>query len=316
MENTIVYDNIFEAIRSLDPNQPILLCPEKGGAVFRQQNFTALDMGDGTIGAFPLSLDMRYYRGESSLYPSCKANLYRITDKAERLIWELKAWDFILFMEGLPWIQERLQAKEYINFWALAQHYEFPTAMLDISNDLMVAAFFAIHKYNPVLKNYEVQTEGLGQIRVCHEFLWPTGNVYPIGLQPFERPGKQSAFGIWLEEDEDFADRSYSVVFKQDAKSNELFHRSVLGGIGMFFPQEIINFVATTIKTTNVVTSMAIARYCSENNSSKKEIECIVKQKGTFITDAPAVCMEMFEGIPNSAPPIMRKPLLKPAFTI
>ena len=316
MKDSTVCDNIYEAIRVFEPNHPVLDHSDMPGGLVRHQNFTLLKMDDGTVGAFALDWNMTFYRGENQDFPTCRPNLYRISDPQERMIAQIKAWDFILFLQQSPDIEAGLEQKQYIDFWALAQHYEFPTAMLDLTNDIMVAAFFAVSYTNPATGRFEVKEEGLGQLRQYTGFIVPDGKLRPIGLQPLARPGLQSGFGLWLPEEEDLADQCTTVRFRHSREANEKFMQSILGGIESFLPQEPIVGLAEKIKMTNVVTSMALQRYCEENGEDIAKAEQILRKKNIYVADAPVVCWEMLASLPVAVPARPRAGVLRPVFSI
>lgn len=309
-----IYDNIYEAIRAFEPNHPVLERPDTPGGFVRHQRFESLRMDDGTYGAFALNWSMNYYRGENEDFPSCKPHLFRLSTPEERIISQIKAWDFILFLQQSEEIKVKLAQKQYINFEALAQHYEFPTAMLDLTNDIMVAAFFAVSCLNPATRQYEAKTEGLGQIRQYVGFIVPDGRLRPIGLQPLARPGLQSGFGLWLPEEEDLADQCTTVRFKHSREANEEFMQSILSGIGAFLPDEPIVGPAEKIKMTNMVTSMAVQKYCEENGEDIVKVEQILKEKNIYLSDAPVVCWEMLASASVCVPSRPRAAVLRPTF--
>lgn len=327
MSSSTVYENIFEAIRAISPNHAVLNKEGITGGMVRHQQFTCLDMGDGRVGAFPLELSPVYYRGESGLYDTCYSNLQRISDEEERIIWKLKTWDFISLLKRNPQIQRGMAQNEYIEFQALAQHYGFPTNMLDLTNDLVVAAYFATHEIDAVTGELRIKTEGIGRIRYSCEFFVPQGRLVPVGLQPLARPGQQSAFGIFLGEKEDYAASSASVQFRQSLQENQKLHQSVLGGPQLFFPNEPVTGLADRIKTANVVTREAVEAYCAgltvsgrpepdcedterlcaKNNREVKRLEGFLKKKGIYIVDAPVVSWLMLRDLPNSLPSVARR---------
>lgn len=316
MKDSIVYDDIYKAIEALSPNHIILQNEETNGGLIRHQNFTMLDMGDGTIGAFPLEMSMQYYRGENDVYEHCYANLYRITDEGERVIWQIKTEDFVLLLKRHGEIQRKIEQKEYVEFTALAQHYEFPTSMLDVTNDLLVAAYFATHVINPITGEWETRTEGLGRIRWSFESVEPMGRLVPIGMQALARPGAQSAFGLYLEGNEDYAQRSGSILFKQDAAANEQFHQTILGGPQLFFPEERVTSLVKLIKQASCVTSEALNIFCEKTGSDSAKTRELLREKRVAIVDAPVADWCMLRNTPNIQPSFVRMPRLRPMATI
>lgn len=316
MKNTIVYDNIYEAIEAIEPAHVILQNEGKLGGLIRHQNFTLLDMGDGTVGAFPLEMSMRYYRGENDVYEHCYSNLHRIPDEADRIIWQIKTEDFMLLLKRQEEIQRKIAQKEYVEFTALAQHYEFPTNMLDVTNDLLVAAYFATHVTSPFTGEWEIRTEGLGRIRWSIENVTPVGRLVPIGMQAFARPGAQSAFGIYLEEGEDYGAESGSVLFRQDAAANEQFHQTILGGPQLFFPEEEVSGLAKKIKQAACVTAEAVETFCRNTGNDRAHIVELLRKKETAVVDAPVADWCMLQGRMNTQTSFTRVPQLRPVMTI
>ena len=313
---TNICDNIFEAIRKIDPNHIILQDHGQPGGLICHQNFTCLDMGDGTVGAFPLNMSMQYFRGENDRFEECFSALDRVKDKDDRMIWQIKTRDFILLLQRNPQIQHAINQKEYIEFTALAQHYGFPTRMLDVTNDILIAAYFATHDSNPITGAFEVKKSGIGKIRWSVELFQPEGRLVPIGMQPLSRPGAQSAFGIYLGEEEDYAKSSSFIEFKQDAAANEKFHQMILAGPQQVYPLESINILANRIKNSPCVTSEAVDIFCQENGKPQEEVKEILRRKKIHVVDAPVADWCLLQGMPNGVPSFTRNKVLRPAVII
>lgn len=316
MKDTIVYDDVYKAIQALDPSNVIL---RRSGAVeglIRHQNFSRMRMDDGTVGTFPMEMSMQYYRGENDVYEHCYSNLWRIEDETDRLIWRIKTEDFILLLKRNEIIRQKVEQKEYVEFTALAQHYEFPTNMLDVTNDILVAAYFATHMTNPVTGEWEPKTDGVGRIRWSFESVKPMGRLVPIGMQAFARPGAQSAFGIYLEDGEDYAAESGSILFRQDATANERFHQTILGGPQLFFPKELICDLVQNIKQAPCVTADALRIFCHNSATDSATIRELICAKGIVVVDAPVADWCMLKGRANSQPSFTRMPQLRAMVTI
>lgn len=301
MPDIIKCANIVEAIKKLEPNHILGTCLEREGAAVKQTRYTAVQMPDGRIAAVSMSGNFTFYRGENSVYPSCRASLFRIEKREDQVFSLLKTYDFLLFLNTLPEIRFYVEQNYYFDLWALAQHYEFATPMIDLTEELAVAAFFATHYYDRVSKQFMLMEKGKGQIRCCHMIPDPKGILRPIGLQPFARPGRQDGYGYWIPESEDFADQSYRVEFDQNYEVNRRLETAVLGGADYYFPSETVSRMAEIIKNTNAVTSMAIdalLKDVAEGNSyllpsiTKEEIDFVVEEKRIFVVDAPVICPE------------------------
>lgn len=288
MTDSKIYSDIFEAVHQLDPNCPLYECKTKGGTLQHHQQLTLLDLGDGTMAAVPLSPGMMYYRGENRLYDTCKPNLYRYRDAHEREIWQIRTCDFELYLLETGELKRRAQTGEKVDLLAIAQHYGFPTNMLDVTNDIVVAAYFATHRFNPVTMCMEAETEGVGRLRWMYGLLG-MGGEHPVrifGDQYFARPRVQSGFGVVMGEEDDFADFSGHIEFEQSAGMSMAMDQA-FDGMGLFFPNEQIDRVAKMIQRENAVTRMGIKRHAEKAGRPAKELEKIVKGRGIHIVDAP-----------------------------
>lgn len=294
----IIYDNIIEAIRKVEPNHVLLNCLDRDGFAMRHQNYHAIIMPDNTIGVQSMGLSLNVYRGESRQYKTCKASLYRLPTVEERIISLIRTYDFQLFLETTDEVLQWRRDNRYIDLWALCQHYGFATPMLDVTYEIGVAAFFATHKFDWRINQYVRVNDGVGVIRgtLCLPFLdnsqYPKS--MPIGMQPFCRPGNQDGVALWLGEDGDMAEGSYSLCFKQDPEVNLKLERAMLTGEDVFFPFEPVARIALVMKNTNVVTSNAVERFIGQgteyiSGAEKKcdDIERLLKDSGIEIVDAP-----------------------------
>jgi len=314
MSDSVIYDDIFEAIRQLAPDHPVLMCKDHGGLMNRWQNFTLMDFGDGTYGPVVLSPDMSYYRGEPEIYETCRPKLYRIRDEQERMIQQIKTCDFELFLLEVPEISTALSHKEHVDLLALEQHYGFPTEMIDVSNDIMVAAFFATHRFDPVTQGYKPAADGIGRIRFRLE-PFAMGRLRVIGMQALMRPGTQSGFGFVLDEQEDFADMSGEVLFRQSISMNTILSRAV-DWAEMLFPPESISLAADGILHTPVATEQGIQLYCKRYGKSEQAVKNILKNYNIAVVAAPLYHPLFLPAFLNSRPVRGCGKMIRPGFRI
>lgn len=116
-----------------------------------------------------LTIDsMRFlYRGENKNYKSSLPTLNRLFDdnmdekekEIIRVIEYLRIFRFGQMLRKIKIVQ--LWEKKYgdINLDALAQHYGFPTHLLDLTNDLRTAIFFAACKYDSCSDSFSALTQ-------------------------------------------------------------------------------------------------------------------------------------------------------------
>lgn len=317
----MIYDNIIEAVRSQNPGHVILNCLDRDGFAIRHQNYQLLGLNDGSIGILPAGFGMQFYRGESKVHDTCVASLYRINNYDDQVVALLKAYDFQLFLETTDEVQEWKRDNLHLDLWAICQHYEFATPMIDITSEIAVAAFFATHKFDWRINQYVLQKDGIGQI--IGYFGFPEMDdrgIKLIGMQPFNRPGNQDGAGLWLGKDGDMIQHGFVLKFKQDEEINLKLERAMLVGADIFFPYEPVSEAAFLIKRTKVVTSSAVGRFLVdagnwlENTPDEKQIREILARKNITMVDAPVVVASMLGNVrpigSASERPIVRRPAL------
>jgi len=217
---------------------------------------------DGVIIQYPHGKVMQfgqkpfYYRGQIKDYGFCKSSLYRkicnddeLTKKTKVFANQLRLYEF----------KELIFNFEQVNKWpfgdvftyAIAQHYGFETSIIDITNDLEVALFFACckhigdNKYQPLCER-DIKNENgrygvlfiRNQLCDMYEAIENEGfiTVYPIGFQPFTRCHRQKGFFVNTQIDDDlqksekfkkcFFERSIELcqeVYNKFDGGNELF---------------------------------------------------------------------------------------------
>lgn len=296
------YDNIFDAIHLLEPQNIILNAETQEGSITRVQRYTAVALDDGRIVNIAKTPSPFYYRGENNIFPTCKPSVYRINDELERMVAEIRAIEFIDFLKSLPEIQALERQNYYVAYEALAQHYGFATNVLDLTDDLITAAFFATHALNPITMRMEFLKEGIGQIRYSDAAtLGIDRKFFPIGLQPLARPAAQSGYGYYMNANDDFAEFSASIFFYQNADKNQKLAEGIPDAENVFLPPERkYDFVANMIKEYQVLYSGSLRKYCDKH---KVDFEGAVgRLQGKYeIVDAPIVIKEMLSGFPIKA---------------
>lgn len=299
MKTGKVYDDIFEAIRCLSPNDALLNLKDRFGQGTLRQNpsFEMMGMPNGKFVMLPRNSFLpRFFRGERAQYPTCIPSIYRMAAEETILVRRLKIIDFSLIAQTFPQIYYAEHMDIDVDMLALAQHYELHTDFLDLTSDISVAAFFAVTNFDRKSKQYYPMSGGIGVIRTFHYF--PTPDYFEsgksafryVGLQPFERPGRQCAFGIQLEPEQTLESlcQGTKVYFYHRKEQNE----KILNIFGNqehnnLFPPELIADVAKSIKLTNSVTKKAVHLYCEENGAQETEVNRVLQELRCDITDKP-----------------------------
>lgn len=209
----------------------------------------------------PTAIDNSYvFRGQTKFFDRCLPTLYREKKTEEEILIErLRCCEFEVYLKQLPQVEDFEKRNFSIDYMGLSQHYGLKTDVIDLTNSLDVALFFATCNMSKDGKSFSPQEEDkdyIGYIYAVHteemterdnqlKSLFD-GKISAIGMQPFYRPGNQRGFGMHLEKDETLTGLLYSFSYtKEDSKrifesfqnGNELWHEdeisSTARGIAM-----------------------------------------------------------------------------------
>lgn len=221
-----------------------------------------------------------FYRGQSRFYGPCMPTLYRGKPSDEDIACNrLKTCEFAQLLRTHPVFQELVHGFK-VEPIVLAQHYGLKTEFLDITNSKWVAAFFACTQYDydsdtysPVGRDYE---EGYGVMYITKEWVLKElpeeffEKYDVIGYQYFERPTKQSSFGIKMARDEDFNDSPYfdKKYFRHDLEASTMvFDMSYRQN--RFIPRDPLSKLARKIIASKEITRKAYSQCWSIFYSDK-----------------------------------------------
>lgn len=150
----------------------------------------------------------RLYRGQTKCFEQCIPSLYRQPRLIDSLYWVAKAIELLGVLEKHPACLE-LAAFEMegltfdFNIEALAQHYQYPTALLDFSRSRDVAMFFATCRYDTETERYLPLSSGdavlyTADLRALILHREGHSKLLPLGLEPLPRPEAQRALAVSL----------------------------------------------------------------------------------------------------------------------
>lgn len=164
----------------------------------------------------------RLYRGQNRLFAPCRPSLYRYL-AIDAMYWAAKVfdlgallWQHPALIEFLSWNMEGSIFD--LNLEALAQHYGYPTALLDFSRSRDVAMFFATCAFDPTTGEYRPLEGGTAVLYTAdlRSLLLDKNGLrtLPLGFEPLPRPSAQMAFGVNLHLKDDLNQMAW--VTKED----------------------------------------------------------------------------------------------------
>lgn len=256
-----------------------------------------------------------YFRGENNYYYSSKASIFRNLgedEETEFLIRYLKLTDFSLWLSNL----ECAKAWPYGDVFhgAVAQHYGIATNGMDVTSNLKIALFFACCRYdNQNNKWVPLSGDDIEESRYGILYAAPADVAYmsrianieglhitdvtPVGIQPFQRCEKQSAYLIETGKSYDMLkDMSFSKVkFRLDEDVCQWIYHEMKEG-ELVYPNEgkgSCQDVADKVNLSKQHTLAAFDYYIRRNNIDESEkLKLIDKlgEKGYTLCDSIEWC--------------------------
>ncbi len=185
------------------------------------QMIAAVETGPGRFRLMPgPEFSPRLYRGQNSLFTPCHPSLYRQAP-IDRAFWTIKRLELDAALQQHPacmaMIQWELEGLAFdFNLEALAQHYGYPTRLLDFSRSEDVAMFFATCGWDPASSRYvplESGTAVLYTVDLRTLLTDPSRpGTLPLGLEPLPRPAAQQAFAVPFRPGEDLNQMPWTIV--------------------------------------------------------------------------------------------------------
>ena len=244
-------------------------------------------------GRCPFTLD----RGESQCYSSCTPSLLRTKDEKEILRSYLQTAELECIIKQHPVISNFFLHDIYhpqlvrtfrleVQYEGLAQHYGILTPQLDLTNDKWVAAFFAITNFRNGI--YEVVEptgdQRCGKLYRCKNIDFNDSNRMhpkPLGMQYFNRPGKQSAYTLDMRNlrDLNLYPGIECIYFRHDNYANQLLFDLCQQG-RRYFPDDSLVEIVKQLKISNSFSEEAveITRVSHYPKMSRKEMKAYLHQ--------------------------------------
>ncbi len=246
---------------------------------------------------FPISqTPFTLMRGQNAYFTPSYPSLYRKNNMQSedfRLLSRLRACEFILTFQHHPVVNEiRMNCR--VEDMAIAQHYEFPTEYMDITNNKWVAAFFATtyksgELYLPTETGFG---NGIGVFYISNpamrfhpHFL---DNVYTLGFQYFERPTRQYSLVYKMNENEDMdANPMFSrFVFRHDTEASKVVYNMSYKQ-QRFYPNDAWHEIAQKIKCDDYPLSLGAVELSRQYGMTLSDCELhqVLDGIGVKLTD-------------------------------
>lgn len=246
---------------------------------------------------FPISqTPFTLMRGQNAYFAPSYPSLYRpqkINSEDFCLISRLRACEFILTFQHHPVVNEiRMNCR--VEDMAIAQHYEFPTEYMDITNNKWVAAFFATtyksgELYLPTETGFG---NGIGVFYISNpamrfhpHFL---DNVYTLGFQYFERPTRQYSLVYKMNENEDMDANPMFLrfVFRHDTEASKVVYNMSYKQ-QRFYPNDAWHEIAQQIKCDDYPLSLGAVELSRQYGVALNddEIRQVLDRIGVKLTD-------------------------------
>lgn len=184
------------------------------------------------------------YRGQNQEYIPCVPTIYRgHPSELDIFINRMRLMVFQELLDSHPVVQHFFKKHHFlIDYEGLAQHYGLKTEVLDLTSKLNVAIFFAVCKYDEINNCYKYFNDNELHKAILYVFdpirdnepcpsshfeNYMQGNIKPIGLQAFQRPGAQFGYSLHISRGKSIKCWMYEFSFtSEDSKYYyDLFHQ-------------------------------------------------------------------------------------------
>ena len=285
----MVYNHIFKNIDAL-----VDFLRKEGWTMdkryYGNAPYEVIDYGNNRFVYYPQPKFSPIFRGQNAFYEPCIANKYRGNpDNLQLFIEDLRVEEYRQVTSKHPYIKKEIEAGIYYDYKALAQHYEFKTSMLDLTNSLPVAAFFAVtykqgNSFYPMKKQDNAGVLYFIPKDTVVNSLKTAPKLLPVGWQVFRRPGEQRAFTIKLPNYEDFHNIPPVFAFKfyYDQKVSERILNVFKGGATLF-PYDPFAEKAARIKDGKVFSKQSFENVYKSYKAKFSKEELLNKLKNQNI---------------------------------
>lgn len=205
------------------------------------------------------------YRGQNKEFIPCVPTIYRDNpNEAQVFLQRMRLVQFHRLLKSHPVVTNFFEKHHFlVNEEGLAQHYGLKTEVLDLTSSLDVALFFATCKYDKDTDTYDYyHDEGVYE-GVLYVFdpvrdneptpplrieKYLNGNITPIGLQAFPRPGAQ--FGYALHIGKGGSTKSWMYKFTFTSEESKHYYDLFQKGESLWIKDKLIEKTKQIVRQT------------------------------------------------------------------
>ncbi len=170
---------------------------------------------------------------------------------------------FVLLDRGIHLENEKRTLFFNMNYYGLAQHYNFKSAVVDFTRDIDIAAFFACTKNIGHDQSEPIGSNGGYGVLYVHEikpnYTFKLLGFSTIGMQIYPRSGVQK--GLLFNEGKQLIPLNelvWAYRFRHDTYSSKHFYKLMEGGKKLF-PQDRLSIYADDILNSQEITGYTFA---------------------------------------------------------
>ncbi len=287
-ENGFAQEEIFPLLDSYD--FPLIALNNNAG----NDQFIVSRLKSGRYVLKPNQTNRRFlFRGQVEYFEPCNPSVFR-EEKDLYIIENLKVEEFRILVRSHPlsmMFERGVKLMDGIppfffemNYYGLAQHYDFKTAVLDFSSDIDVAAFFATSYRSEDGKYYPMEDENKVGVLYVHKMdpmSLSFGKFRNIGLQIFPRSGNQKGFLYESLKGHDINQNEIvkKYLFRHSKNASLSFYNKMNKGNNLF-PKDELEPLARNILKDKDISLVALSDNLLNNKQSLEEMLKMLNDEG------------------------------------
>ncbi len=195
------------------------------------------------------------FRGQTQEHPLCLPTIYRKNPSELQIFLDrMRLTVFKRMLDTYPIISDFFKRHNFVvDVEGLAQHYGLNTSVLDLTSNIDIAMFFATCPFDSDKDSYSYYNEGEHEgvlyvfdplldnepcPDVCLLTSYMRGNIRPIGLQAFKRPGAQEGYALHIPKG--CSTKSWIYKFKFTAEDSKYYYDKFMAGKALWIKDELI----------------------------------------------------------------------------